>query len=89
MTKKLIKIFPILVLSIIFFSCGSIYKPIESVSPQNNKSFKVEYLFEYDGCKVYRFQDHGRYVYFTNCKGNTISIENDSIQITNQINQLH
>jgi hypothetical protein len=30
--------------------------------------FKVEFLFEHDGCKVYRFND-GRTVYFSDCRG--------------------
>ena len=34
----------------------------------NNKDFNVEFLFEIDGCKVYRFWDHG-YKYFTTCEG--------------------
>lgn len=35
-----------------------------------NSDFKVDFLFEYDECKVYRFYD-GRNRYFTNCKGST------------------
>jgi hypothetical protein len=31
-----------------------------------NPNFKVDFLFEKDGCKVYRFLD-GNYHYFTNC----------------------
>jgi hypothetical protein len=37
----------------------------------NNKNFEVELLFEVDGCKVYRFCDAGRDVYFVNCQGST------------------
>jgi hypothetical protein len=36
----------------------------------SNREFKVETLFEYDGCKVYRFVDAST-KYFTNCKGST------------------
>ena len=32
--------------------------------------FEIEFLFEKDGCKMYRFYD-GRYVYWTNCEGKT------------------
>jgi hypothetical protein len=32
--------------------------------------FKIELLFEKDGCKVYRFSDGGRYIYWSNCQGN-------------------
>lgn len=54
--------------------------PLAKVNSDNNKTYKVEYLFEHDGCKVYRFYDHGNYVYFTNCEGNTTAISNDSIR---------
>jgi hypothetical protein len=38
--------------------------------------FEVEYLFEKDGVKVYRFEDGGRYHYFTT-KGETISVQTE------------
>ena len=45
-----------------------------SVNTTNNPSMKVELLFEYEGCKVYRFQDYVNH-YFTNCT-QTISTVN-------------
>ncbi len=33
--------------------------------------FKVDRLFNVDGCTVYRFHDGGRARYFTNCSGST------------------
>ncbi|MDP4207823.1 MAG: DUF4884 domain-containing protein [Bacteroidota bacterium] len=78
--KALIK-WSILILVIINISSCIIQKPISIMPPNNNKTYEVEYLFEHDGCKVYRFRDYGHYVYFTNCKSNVTSIENDSIQI--------
>jgi len=33
--------------------------------------FKLELLFERDGCKMYRFYDGGRYVYWSTCQGST------------------
>lgn len=54
--------------------------PISSSVPRNNRTYRVEYLFEHDGCKVYRFNDNGRYVYFTNCTGNITSFQNDSTE---------
>lgn len=53
-------------------------RPIYNVKAQNNATYKVEYLFEHDGCKIYRFMDNGNYVYFTNCGGDVTSISNDS-----------
>ena len=34
-----------------------------------NGSFTVEFLFEQNGCKMYRFKDGGRYVYWSDCQG--------------------
>jgi Domain of unknown function (DUF4884) len=59
-------------------------RPIKSEHPRNNKSYTVEYLFEHDGCRVYRFQDGNQYVYFTNCTGSTFS-RSDSTVIQNTI----
>nr|DAT31625.1 MAG TPA: protein of unknown function (DUF4884) [Caudoviricetes sp.] len=33
--------------------------------------FDVQFLFETDGVKVYRFFDLGEYIYFTNANGKT------------------
>ena len=51
---------------LIFYSCKG--KSIESTK-QND--FEIEFLFEKDGCKIYRFYDVGRYIYWSNCSGNT------------------
>lgn len=57
-----------------------IERPISEAPPANNKTYEVSYLFEHDGCKVYRFYDKGHWVYFTNCKGEVTSIKADSTQ---------
>lgn len=67
-----------------FSSCG-IERPLSQEAPVNNSTYNVEYLFEHDGCKVYRFRDKGHYIYFTNCQGDVTSIENDSVRIVNKI----
>lgn len=54
--------------------------PLTIKSPENNSTYNVEYLFEYESCKVYRFYDRGEYVYFTNCKGDVTSFASDSTQ---------
>jgi len=36
----------------------------------SNSEIKLELLFEHDGCKVYRFVDGGRNVYWSDCRGN-------------------
>ena len=45
----------------------------DSISQEKKGDFEVEFLFEQDGIKVYRFLD-GRYHYFTN-KGETITTQ--------------
>lgn len=58
-------------------SCHS-QKPLTKQPPANNATYQVEYLFEHDGCKVYRFYDRGNVVYFTSCNGQTTNIMSDS-----------
>lgn len=33
----------------------------------NNKDIQVEFLFEYEGCRNYRFNDGGHIIHYTNC----------------------
>lgn len=73
----------IVVISISIVSCR-IHVPISKTPPQNNSTYVVDYLFEHDGVKVYRFKDEGRYVYFTNRGGEVTSVVNDSIQVRTQ-----
>ena len=58
--------------------------PLQTKESENNRTYEVDYLFEHDGCKVYRFYDRGNYVYFTNCKGEAI-VKTDSTEIRNRI----
>lgn len=69
-----------LFLGTLFHSCFS-GRPLERTYSDNNEEYKVDYLFEHDGCRVYRFKDKGNYVYFTNCNGDVTSIVNDSTVI--------
>jgi hypothetical protein len=79
--KTLLKSLLILIVSFEFFSCArQIQIPISKVTPENNKTYQVDFLFEHDGCKVYRFLDYGNFVYFTNCNGNITSIKSDSTE---------
>lgn len=55
------------VLFIVFvFSIASCKK--EALEKTKEENFEVEFLFEKDGCKVYRFYD-GRYIYYSDCRG--------------------
>jgi hypothetical protein len=78
--KATLKTFMLLITFATIVSC-SIQQPISKNSPENNSSYDVDYLFEHDGCKVYRFRDRGDYIYFTSCQGNVTAVKNDSVQI--------
>ena len=43
-------------------------------SRQVNPNFKVERLFEHDGCIAYRFMD-SRYVYYVRCRDGRASVQ--------------
>jgi hypothetical protein len=79
--KRVIKLMFILVIFCVTISCKTKRVPINKTTPYNNKTYEVQYLFEHDGCKVYRFMDYGSYVYFTNCSGSVTNVVNDSVQI--------
>jgi len=57
------KVFIIIIL--ILMSCAGKLK--ESTK---EGEFELEFLFEKDGCKIYKFYDFGRYIYWSNCAGN-------------------
>jgi hypothetical protein len=40
-----------------------------SQSSSNNPNIAVDFLFEHEGCKLYRFYDGGRAIYYANCGG--------------------
>lgn len=83
--KKVVFLLVLTTSTLILQSCFT-QVPISETKPQNNQTYNVEYLFEHDGCKVYRFIDRGNCVYFTNCNGMVTNIQNDStrtVTITN------
>lgn len=71
------KIIPFI--AILAFTSCSISQPLSSEPSQNNVTYTVQYLFEHEGCKVYRFYDRGNYVYFTNCRGESMAVTDSSI----------
>lgn len=44
-------------------------KPAQSLNNTSNPNFQVEFLFEHDGVKVYRFTDQGSPRYFVDARG--------------------
>lgn len=58
--------------AMIFGACTN--EPMSKEQLGKDNGFEVEYLFEKDGVKVYRFWDVGHYHYFTTA-GETISTQ--------------
>lgn len=56
----------LIILSI--FAAGCMEKA-ETATQSGN--FELHFLFEHDGCKMYRFQDGTRWVYWSTCEGKT------------------
>lgn len=52
-------------------SCGGYPDQVPESSVVTNNNYPVHFLFEHEGCKVYRFSDGTRDVYYTNCNGST------------------
>lgn len=80
-------VFILLTISAITLSSCFTNRPVARYTPVDNKTYSVAYLFEHDGCKVYRFNDLNNTVYFTNCRSDVISITSDSTQ-TRTVNRV-
>lgn len=67
--KRLILVF----LTLLFVSCAKkgTYVPSENAKDD----FRIEFLFECDGTKIYRFHDGGRVRYFATGNGRMTSSE--------------
>jgi hypothetical protein len=59
--------------SVLFLSCQR--EGLEELKT-DNVNYRVELLFEVDGCKVYRFLD-GEFHYFTTCNGSVTHKSNE------------
>lgn len=66
------KLLVILISAVLLTGC--VKSPLSS--SKEGKDFIVEFLFEKDGIKVYRFRDAGHAHYFTS-KGETISTQRE------------
>lgn len=49
---------------------GCARDPVE-ISRTDNPEIVVHKLFEHEGCKMYRFEDAGSKVYYSDCTGST------------------
>jgi len=79
------KLFYLSVVTVI--AACTVQQPISYAPSHNNADYDVAYLFEHDGCKVYRFMDDGSYVYFTNVRSDVTIVPNDSTVITNTVRE--
>jgi hypothetical protein len=72
--KKTLAIYIVLIGlgTMLFGACSN--DPMSKERLGKNDGFEVEYLFEKDGVKVYRFYDAGHFHYFTT-GGETISTQ--------------
>lgn len=78
---KTITLLASILTSVLILQSCRLTRPVSSHIPENNQNYVVDFLFEHDGCRVYRFYDRGNYVYFTNCFGDINSVVNDSTVI--------
>lgn len=60
----------LVVLALLTAACDDERKPL-TIQQTSNPTYQVAYLFEQDGCRVYRFEDELRYRYFVTCAGST------------------
>ena len=74
--KKIITLYTTIITlgAIIFGACQ--IEPMSKERLGKDDGFEVEYLFEKDGVKVYRFYDNGHAHYFTT-GGETISVQTE------------
>ena len=63
--------FASVLLAVVITGC---YSQAQQKEQTTNSEFKLELLFEKNGCKIYRFLDGGRAVYWTDCRGKIESI---------------
>lgn len=63
---SIMKLLSLMLVLIIMASCESRIPAKENIK---NGEYTIEFLFEHDGCKMYRFDDGVRYVYWSDCRG--------------------
>jgi hypothetical protein len=64
------KIFVLLVLvALVLSSCAKAGVSVQGVAVPSGADFEMSFLFEVDGCKVYRFRDAGHWRYFSTGNG--------------------
>jgi|GEM_PF-6200073 len=76
----------ILIVAFIFYLNRHKCTQFEIQTTNSAYKYQSEFLFEKDGCKMYRFTDEiGRVVYWSNCKGKTEYKSSAKMQRVEQI----
>lgn len=77
--KKILSAVIVLLAALMFTGCY-VRQPLQTTPAQNNYTYDVDYLFDHDGVRVYRFYDGGRYVYFTSPSTIVTAVQSDSTE---------
>ena len=72
----------IIISAILLTGC---YKDGISTNVSDKNGIKIDLLFENDGCKVYRFYDGGRQIYYSDCRGQIKQEKSSHKTTTNQL----
>lgn len=54
----------------------------QDVSPTSNDQYKVDLLFEHEGCRVYRFRDGNDRIYYAHCQHGIVRTERNEYHST-------
>lgn len=74
--------------ALLLTSCGGDPDQVPESYVMTENYYPVHFLFEHEGCKVYKFSDGGRVVYYTNCDGST-SWETTRSQGKHRVTEYH
>ena len=76
-TRSILAALVLLVVALVMAACEG--EPLITAET-GNPNFQVAFLFEHEGCKVYRFQDGGHPRYFVNCGNGRARTESNHSQ---------
>lgn len=72
------------VIVLLLFGLSSCVRGPQQVYSTTNRNYTLALLFEHEGCKVYRFKDGDRFVYWTDCRGKLETAYRDTNQYGSQ-----
>lgn len=74
----MIRVMSIGVLCLLLAISAACAKDPVSKEDTNNPDVPVATLFDYDGCRVYRFKDAGQWIYFAKCGSSVQAFWNEA-----------